>query len=235
MPFTLEEGAGGLHVSVHAVLPATGGGSRTEVVVGTAEVGTDEFVAEAADSAPAATTFEWWVPLRGPEGTDGAQSFGKLLLRFYATAGPPGSASSARSRPAMGTFSPKDLFSPALASPGASEDSFLANEAAAAAQVRHERAAQPQPQPQPEPEPEPEPWVQPEPEPEPQPKQRPQPEPEPEPQQKAEPKAEPEAPPTADAEEGAANAKSDVDSFPLVPILVCLLAAAGGVLAASWP
>ena len=83
----------------------------------------------------------------------------------------------------------------------------------------------------PEPEPEPEPRVQPEPEPEPQPKQRPQPEPEPEP----EPKAEPEAPPTADAEEGAANAKSDVDSFPLVPILVCLLAAAGGVLAASWP
>ena len=85
--------------------------------------------------------------------------------------------------------------------------------------------------PQPEPESEPEPRVQPEPEPEPQPKQRPQPEPEPEP----EPKAEPEAPPTADAEEGAANAKSDVDSFPLVPILVCLLAAAGGVLAASWP
>ena len=156
MPFTLEEGAGGLHVSVHAVLPATGGGSPpTEVVVGTAEVGTDEFVAEAADSAPAATTFEWWVPLRGPKGADGAQSFGKLLLRFYATAGPPGSASSARSRPAVGTFSPKDLFSPAMASPGASEDSFLANEAAAAAQVRQERAAQPQPQPQPEPEPEP--------------------------------------------------------------------------------
>ena len=38
----------------------------------------------------------------------------------------------------------------ALAAPGAAEDSCLANEAAAAAQVRHERAAQPQPKPQPQ-------------------------------------------------------------------------------------